>query len=277
MHIYTIHEFHDEGRHFLCNCRITEVLVVRLPPGSLLRESTLPLIFPRFTTVDRCVLVSWVILVSGVALAFTGCHHSYLVGPGAAILALQSDPLGPGPVNDTAPLLSIAAAPVPASVTPTSDPVGQQVGRQTLPSTDQLLNGVNAGTLAIWDVLCGPQLPAAHLALVWTWDMENELYMYAPVHSNVAQSTYTAAVQIHIWENVAEVTFFPFCRTQNYWYSTCQWNVHQQCFSFVSWQNMDLWWLQPALCMPTICPDCLPVTLVWHIKLALHSLKYICN
>lgn len=33
--------------------------------------------------------------------------------------------------------------------------------------------------------------------------------------------------------------------------------------------------LSPALCMPTICPDCLPVTLVWHIKVALRSLKYI--
>lgn len=132
---------------------------------------------PLFTSVDSWVLVSWVILLSGVALAPAGGHHSYLVGPGAAILALQPDPLGSCPVNDTAPLLGVAAAPVPTGVSPTPNPVGQQVGWQTLPSTHQLLNGVDAGALAIRDVLCGPQLPAAHLALIWAWDMETELHV----------------------------------------------------------------------------------------------------
>lgn len=82
-------------------------------------------------------------------------------------MALQTDPLGPGPLNDAAPLLGITAAPVSHIVTPTSNPVGQQVGRQTLPSTHQLLYGVDTGALTVRDVFCGPQLPAAHLALVW--------------------------------------------------------------------------------------------------------------
>lgn len=123
--------------------------------------------FFLFPAGDRRVLVSRVILLSGVALALAGGHHSYLVGPGAAILALQPNPLGPGPVDDTAPLLGVAAAPVPPSVAPTPNPVGQQVGWQTLPSTHQLLDRVDTGALTIRDVLCGPQLPAAHLALVW--------------------------------------------------------------------------------------------------------------
>lgn len=106
-------------------------------------------------------------MLSGVALTLAGGHHSDLVGPSAAVLALEPDPLSPGPVNDATPLLGVAAAPVPPGVTPTPDPVGQQVGRQTLPSTHQLLDGVDTGALAIRDVLGGPQLPAAHLALVW--------------------------------------------------------------------------------------------------------------
>lgn len=111
--------------------------------------------------------MSRVVLLSGVALALAGGHHGYLVGSGAAVLALQTDSLGPGPVNDAAPLLGVAAAPVPPIVTSTPNPVGQQVSRQTLPSTHQLLDGVDTGALTIRDVFCGPQLPAAHLALVW--------------------------------------------------------------------------------------------------------------
>lgn len=74
-------------------------------------------------------------MLSGVVLAPAGGHHSYLVGPEAAVLALQLDPLCPRPVNDAAPLLGVAVAPVPTSVTPTSNPIGQQVGWQTLPGT----------------------------------------------------------------------------------------------------------------------------------------------
>ena len=143
------------------------LLVIRLPPSSLLRHFCLLLVFPLFPAGDRCVLVSRVILLSGVAFALAGGHDSYLVGPGAAILTLQPNPLSPGPVDDAAPLLGVAAAPVPPSVASTPNPVGQQVVWQTLPSTHQLLDRVDAGALAIRDVLCGPQLPAAHLALVW--------------------------------------------------------------------------------------------------------------
>lgn len=80
-------------------------------------------------------------------------------------MALQLDPLGPGSINDAPPLLSVTAAPVPPGVSAT-DPVGQQVSWQTLPGTHQLLDRVDAGALAIRYVLCGPQLPAADLALV---------------------------------------------------------------------------------------------------------------
>ncbi|KAF3834469.1 hypothetical protein F7725_025673 [Dissostichus mawsoni] len=119
----------------------------------LLRRSSLPLKFLLLPSVDGPVLVSRVILLSGVALALAGGYHGDLVGPGAAVLALQPDPLGSGPVDDAAPLLGVAAAPVPPSVNPSppADPVGQQVGWQTLPSTHQLLDGVDAGTLAIRD------------------------------------------------------------------------------------------------------------------------------
>lgn len=82
-------------------------------------------------------------------------------------MALQSDSLGPSTVDDTSPLLGVPPAPVPPSITTSPDPVGQQVGWKTLPSADQLLDGVDAGALPIRDVLCGPQLSAAHLALVW--------------------------------------------------------------------------------------------------------------
>lgn len=143
-----------------------KVSVSRLAPSIHLQQSRPPLILPLFTSISRCVLVSWIVLLSGVALAFAGGHHSYLVGPRAPIVALQLDPLGPGSIDNTAPLLSIAAAPVPPSVSSTN-PVGQQLSWQTLPSTHQLLDRVDTGALAIRDVLRGPQLPAAHLALVW--------------------------------------------------------------------------------------------------------------
>jgi len=83
-------------------------------------------------------------------------------------MALKLDTLGPGPVDDTPPLLGITAAPVPPRVTTTPNPVGQQVGWQTLSCTHQLLDGVDASALAIRDVLCGPQLPTVNLVLVWT-------------------------------------------------------------------------------------------------------------
>lgn len=149
------------------------ILIVRLYLGSLLRQSCLLLSFFLFLAEDRCVLVSRVILLPGVALAPARSHHSYLVGPGAAILALESDPLCPGPVNDATPLLSVPPAPVAPCVTPSANPVGQQLSRQTLPSTYKLLDGVDAGALAIGYVLGGPQLPAAHLALVWAWNMRS--------------------------------------------------------------------------------------------------------
>lgn len=148
------------------------VLLVSLYLSCLLRESNPPLIFLLFTTNGWCVLVSWVILLSGVTFALARGHHGYLVGPGTAVLALQPDPLGSGSVNDAAPFLGITTAPVPPSIGP--DPVRQHMGRKTFTRTHQLLDGVHAGALAIRDVLCGPQLSAAHLALVRAWNKKKK-------------------------------------------------------------------------------------------------------
>ena len=107
------------------------------------------------------------VLQPGVALALARRHHRDPVSPGAAVLALQADPLGPGAVDDAAPLLDLSAA-RGAAVVAAADPVGQQVGREAFPRADQLLHGVEAGALAVRDVLGGAQLPTAHLVLLQT-------------------------------------------------------------------------------------------------------------
>ena len=107
------------------------------------------------------------VLQPGVTLALAGRHHRDAVSPGAAVLALQADPLGAGAVDDAAPLLGLSAAPVAAGVA-AADPVGQQVGGEAFPRAHQLLHGVKAGALAVRDVLGGAQLPAAHLVLLQT-------------------------------------------------------------------------------------------------------------
>lgn len=121
-----------------------------------------------FPTPSSDFLSSRFILLSAVALALAGSDHSYFVGPGAAVLALQPDPLGSGPVGDAAPLLHVLAAPGSPVVAAASNPVWEQVGWQTLPGTHQLFDGVGAGALSVRNVLCGPQLPTAHLMLVRT-------------------------------------------------------------------------------------------------------------
>lgn len=121
-----------------------------------------------FPTPSSDLCSSGVVLLSAVALALAGGDHSYFVGPGGAVLTLQPDPLGSGPVGDAAPLLRVSAAPGSPVVAAASDPVWEQVGRQTLPGAHQLLDGVGAGALSIRNVLCGPQLPAAHLMLLRT-------------------------------------------------------------------------------------------------------------
>lgn len=99
--------------------------------------------------------MSGVVLLSRVTLALAGGHHCYLVGARASVLTLQLDPLCPSFINNAAPLLAVAAAPVPPCVAAAPDPVGQQVGWQTLPRAHQLFNGVHTGALTIGDVLGG--------------------------------------------------------------------------------------------------------------------------
>uniref|UniRef100_A0A3B4BLJ5 Uncharacterized protein n=1 Tax=Periophthalmus magnuspinnatus TaxID=409849 RepID=A0A3B4BLJ5_9GOBI len=103
-------------------------------------------------------------------LALTGGYHSDLVRARASVLALQLDALGAGFVVDTPPVRppTAAAAPLgpqPASRGP-SNPVGQELSGETLARTHQLPDGFEAGAVAVRDVLCGPQLPAADLAFV---------------------------------------------------------------------------------------------------------------
>lgn len=151
----------------------------------LLRKTCLPVVPPRLILEDSCILVPRVVLLSGVAFALAGGHHGYLVGPGGAILTLQPYALGPGPVDDATPLHCVPSAPVAAHVTTPANPVGEEVGRQALPGAHQLFNGVHAGALAVGDVLGGPQLSAAHLTLVWTWNIKTQLEMVSDIHRSL--------------------------------------------------------------------------------------------
>lgn len=130
--------------------------------------------FPQFPALGRRILVSRVVLLPCEALALAGGHHVDLVYPGAAVVALQLDPLGPGSVYDAAPVRGITTAPVPLRETTDPDPVGGQVSWQTLPGTHQFFDWADAGALTIRDVLCGSEFPAFHLALVRAWN-NNEM------------------------------------------------------------------------------------------------------
>lgn len=114
---------------------------------------------------DALRFVCGFVVLFQVTFALAAGHYCYLVGPGAAILALQLNALGSGLVIDTAPVL---AAPVaPWLFTITAYPVRKHLGSETLSCTHQLFNGVDAGALAIRDVLCGAQFSAAHRTRIW--------------------------------------------------------------------------------------------------------------
>lgn len=98
-------------------------------------------------------------MLSCVSFAFAGGHHCDLVGPGAAILTLELNPLGAGLVVHAAPVLTVSA--VPELPTISADPVGQHLSWKALSCAHQFLNRVYTGALAIGDVLCGSQLSAA--------------------------------------------------------------------------------------------------------------------
>lgn len=90
-------------------------------------------------------------MLSGVPLTLAGRDHSDLVGPCAAILALQLDALRAGFVGDAAPVLAAVATPPtpwPAAVG-AADPVLEYRSRETLTGAHQLLDGVDAGAVAV--------------------------------------------------------------------------------------------------------------------------------
>lgn len=116
----------------------------------------------RFCLRGSLKVVAGLIVLPGVSLALAGCDHSYFVGSYTSILALKLDPLGASFVIDTSPLLRAPPAPVLGSIT-SSNPVGEQWQREAFTSTHQLLQRIDAGALAIWNVLGGSQFPTANL------------------------------------------------------------------------------------------------------------------
>lgn len=100
-----------------------------------------------------------------VTFALAPGHHCDLVGPGAAILTLQLNAFGAGLVIDAAPVLASPAAPLLFTIA--AYPVGDHLGSEALSCTHQLFNRVDAGALAIRDVLGGTKFSASHRAWIW--------------------------------------------------------------------------------------------------------------
>lgn len=113
-------------------------------------------------------LVARLVVFPRVPLALAGGDHGDFVRSRAAVLALQLDALGAGLVCDAAPLLAAPPAPELSAVA-AADPVLKHLSGETLAGAHQLLDGVDAGAVAVRDVLGGSQLSAADLAsLCWT-------------------------------------------------------------------------------------------------------------
>jgi len=99
-----------------------------------------------------------------VPLALAGGDHCDFICSCAAILALQLDALSAGLVVDAPPVVvTTPASPELPALGPTN-PVFKHLSRETLACTHQLLDWVNAGAVAVRDVLSGPQLSASDLA-----------------------------------------------------------------------------------------------------------------
>lgn len=108
-------------------------------------------------------LVCRFIVLPQIAFALAASHDCDLVGPGAAILAEQLDAFGAGLVIDATQVLAPSAASLFFGVS--SYPVRKHLSGEALSCTNQLFDRIDAGTLAVRDVLSGAQLTAAH----WTW------------------------------------------------------------------------------------------------------------
>lgn len=109
-------------------------------------------------------LVARLVVLPRVPLALAGGDHSDFVRSRAAVLTLQLDALGAGFVVDTAPVLVAAPATPQLPAVGAADPVLKHLSWETLAGAHQLLDGVDAGAVAIRDVLSGPQLSASDLA-----------------------------------------------------------------------------------------------------------------
>lgn len=109
-------------------------------------------------------LVARFVVLPRVPLALAGCDHGDFVCSRAAVLALQLDALRAGLVIDTPPVLVAAPATPELPAVGAADPVLKHWSWETLASAHQLLDGVDAGAVAVRDVLRGSQLSASNLA-----------------------------------------------------------------------------------------------------------------
>lgn len=109
-------------------------------------------------------LVSRLVVLPRVPLALAGGDHSDFIRSCAAVLALQLDALGAGLVVDASKVLT-AAPPAPElPAVGATDPILKHLSWKAFASTHKLLDGVDAGAVAIRDVLSGSQLSASNLA-----------------------------------------------------------------------------------------------------------------
>ena len=104
------------------------------------------------------------VVLPRVPLALAGGDHGDFVRSRAAVLALQLDALGAGLVVDAPPVLVAVPATPELPAVGAADPVLKHLGWETLAGAHQLLDGVDAGAVAIGDILRGPQLSASDLA-----------------------------------------------------------------------------------------------------------------
>lgn len=118
-------------------------------------------------------LVAGLVVLPRVPLALAGGDHGDLVCSRAAVVALKLDALGAGLVIYAPPVLVAASATPELPAVGAADPVLKHLSRETLAGAHQLLDGVDAGAVAVRDVLSGSELSASDLAsFCWT-DNEN--------------------------------------------------------------------------------------------------------
>lgn len=111
-------------------------------------------------------LVAWFVVLPGVSLALAGGDDGNFVCSCAAVLALQLDALGAGLVIDTSPVLAVAPTTPELPAVGAANPVLKHLSWETLTGAHQLFDGVDAGAVAIRDILCWPELSTSDLASI---------------------------------------------------------------------------------------------------------------